>query len=60
MLLRCKECGTLVAWEILTLGHLNRDVYRCENKKCHRSILHYIEPNNPLPNWVEGDYEKAN
>ena len=62
MFLQCKVCGSAVNWEDLVLGHLVRDVYRCINKKCHRSILHYVEPNKPLPEWVEGniEYRKAN
>lgn len=60
MFLVCKNCGSIVAWENLHLGHLDRDVYNCTNKKCPESILHYLEPNSPLPKWIKGIYAKAN
>ena len=60
MFLLCKDCGSTINWENIVLGHLDRDVYRCQNKKCQRSIYHYIEPKNPLPEWIYPSIAKAN
>lgn len=60
MFLFCKECGSLVTWEDIHLGHLDRYVYRCENRHCSRSSFHYVEPKSPLPEWVKPEVAKAN
>lgn len=60
MFLFCKVCGSPVSWENVVLGHLDRNVFSCENKKCFRSVYTYLPAQDPLPSWVNVELSQAN
>jgi hypothetical protein len=56
----CSVCGSPVKGENIQLGLLDRDVYCCTNRHCHRSAFEYTQDRR-LPVWVKMgfEYQKA-